>query len=152
MIITLLCKIAMKLFRKDSNYAVRTLVYIAQQNISEPISSTRVSVALGIPKNFLRRIFSTLIRVGILNATEGARGGVTLAKPPEQISVWDIIHGLQGEMKICNSYHKNDLCEDNGVCVISKRIIFIEQLIIHEFKKITIQTLIDDVNLQRATA
>ena len=134
----------MKLFRKDSSYAVRTLVYIAQQNQSEPISSTRVSEALGIPKNFLRRIFSILIRTGILNATEGARGGVTLAKSPEQISVWDIIYGLQGELKICNSSHTKEICEDCGVCVIRQRIIDIETLIINEFHKITIQTLIND--------
>ena len=134
----------MKLFRKDSSYAVRTLVYIAQQKQSEPISSTRVSTALGIPKNFLRRIFSILIRVGILNATEGARGGVTLAKSPEQISVWEIIRGLQGEIKICNSHHGKELCKDNEVCVMRKRIIEIEDLVISEFQKITIQTLIDD--------
>ena len=136
----------MKLFRKDSSYAVRTLVYLAQQGKSEPISSTRVSEALGIPKNFLRRIFSILIRSGILHATEGARGGVTLAKSPAQISVRDVMLGLQGDMKICNSLHGKELCEDSTVCVIRKRIIGIEKLINNEFQNITIQTLIDDEN------
>ena len=136
----------MKLFRKDSSYAVRTLVYLAQQNQSVPISSTRVSEALGIPKNFLRRIFSILIRSGILNATEGARGGVRLGKSPAQITVMEIMRELQGELKICNSLHEKELCEDGAVCVIRKRIIGIEKLIKNEFQKITIQTLIDDKN------
>ena len=134
----------MKLFRKDSNYAVRTLVYIAQQNQSKPISSTHVSETLGIPKNFLRRIFSILIRAGILNGIEGARGGVTLAKSPDQINVWEVVHGLQGNMKICNSNHANELCGDYDSCVMRKRIIEIEKLVVGEFHKITIQTLIDD--------
>ena len=135
----------MKLFRKDSNYAVRTLVYIAQQNQNTPISSTRISHALKIPKNFLRRIFSILIRLEFLHATEGARGGVRLAKSPSQINVWEIIRGLQGDIKICNSFHEEELCNDQDVCVIMKRIIEIEKLIVQEFRKITIQMLIDDV-------
>ena len=137
----------MKLFRKDSSYAVRTLVYIAQQNQSDPISSTRVSEALRIPKNFLRRIFSVLIKKGILNATEGARGGVTLAKPPAEISVWEIISGLQGDIKICNTYHGKELCEDHDVCVMRQRIIELEKLVVSEFHKITIQNLLDDDSL-----
>jgi len=136
----------MKLFRKDSSYAVRTLVYIAQQNQSTPISSTRVSEELGIPKNFLRRIFSVLIRLGFLHATEGARGGVRLAKTPSQINVLEIIHGLQGDIKICNVFHGKELCEDRDVCVIHKRIVEIEKLVIREFRKITIQMLIEDGN------
>lgn len=136
----------MKLYRKDTNYAVRTLVYVAQQNHDVPISSTRVSEALGIPKNFLRRIFSMLIKAGFLNATEGARGGVNLARQPADTSVWDIMCALQGEMKICNGFHENESCSDVASCVICKRIIEIEKLIVREFQKITIQTLIDDMN------
>ena len=134
----------MKLFRKDSSYAVRTLVYIAQQDQSSPISSTRVSEELGIPKNFLRRIFSVLIRLGFLHATEGARGGVRLAKSPAQINVFEIIQGLQGDIKICNAFHGKELCEDRDICVIHKRIIEIEKLIVKEFRRITIQMLIED--------
>lgn len=136
----------MKLFRKDSSYAVRTLVYIAQQNQTHPISSTRVSEALGIPKNFLRRIFSILIRLGFLNATEGARGGVRLAKSPANINVWDVIHALQGDIKICNAFHGKELCEDQNVCVMMNRIIEIEKLVVREFRKITIQSLIEEEN------
>ena len=136
----------MKLLRKDSCYAIRTLVYIAQQNQSAPISSTRVSEELGIPKNFLRRIFSVLIRLGFLNATEGARGGVRLAKSPSQITVFEIIHGLQGDIKICNAFHGKELCDEQDVCVIMNRIVEIEKLVVREFRKITIQSLIEDGN------
>jgi len=135
----------MKLFRKDSNYAVRTLVYISQQKQSEPISSTRVSEALGIPKNYLRRIFSKLISAGILNATEGARGGVTLAISPQKVSVGDIILALQGQMIICNTTHEKKLCSNYEACIIRKRIMEIENMVRTEFHKITIQSLVDDI-------
>ena len=141
----------MKLFRKDSNYAVRTLVYIARQNQSGPISSTHASQALGIPINFLRRIFSILIQSGILKGKEGARGGVMLGRPPSQINVWEVIQGLQGDIKICNSNHDNELCRDRDVCVMRKRIVEIEKLIVREFRKITIQTLIDDTTSMTAS-
>ena len=141
----------MKLFRKDSNYAVRTLVYISQQKQSEPISSTRVSETLGIPKNYLRRIFSKLISAGILNATEGARGGVSLASSPKQITVGDIILALQGQMIICNSTHEKKLCSNYEACVIRNRIMKIENMVRTEFHKITIQSLIDDLPASYST-
>lgn len=134
----------MKLFRKDSSYAVRTLVFIAQKTGSEPVSSTEVSESLGIPKNFLRRIYSKLIRGGILNATEGPRGGVSLAKSPELISVGEIVSILQGDIRVCNCFHNNELCADHDICVVRKRIIHIEKLVVSEFHKITIRSLVDD--------
>jgi Rrf2 family protein len=85
-----------------------------------------------------------LIRSGILNATEGARGGVTLAKSPAQISVWDIVYGLQGDIKICNSSHSNGFCKNQCNCVMRKKIIDIEKLLVDEFHKITIQSLLDE--------
>ena len=134
----------MKLFRKDSSYAVRTLVYIARQSLKEPLSSTRVSEALGIPKNFLRRIFSQLIRAGILKGTEGARGGVTLARLPAQINVFDVISVLQGDIKICHSFHGKEPCPDQDACVMQKRIMEIEKSVMTQFRNITIQSLLDE--------
>ena len=136
----------MKLFRQDSNYAVRTLVFIAQQNQSAPVSSTRVSEALGLPRNFLRRIFSKLIRAGILYGTEGARGGVSLRKPPELITVAEIIFILQGDLKVCNVVHGKEICPDQDTCVMRNRIVEIEKILLGEFHKITIASLLEDAN------
>lgn len=134
----------MKLFRKDSGYAVRTLVFIAQQNQTKPVSSTYVSERLGIPKNFLRRIFSKLIRAGILRATEGVHGGVVLAKSPASITVGEIILALQGNIKICNYSHNHTQCLDYTVCPIREKIVAMEHLVSDEFHAITIQSLMDD--------
>lgn len=135
----------MKPFRKDSNYAVRTLVFIAQYGRNEPVSSTFVSEALGIPKNFLRRIFSKLIKAGLLQAKEGARGGVLLAKSPEDISVGQIISLLQGGVKICNCFHDREQCDEWERCILRKRIMRVEDMVLGEFGKMTIQSLVDEL-------
>jgi len=133
----------MKLFRKDSNYAIRALVYLSQQQQKTPISSTRISEAAGIPKNYLRRIFSKLISGGILNATEGARGGVSLAVSPRKLTVGDVMLAIQGQMILCNSTHEKHLCPDYDVCLMRDIIMNIENMVRTEFHKITIQSLGD---------
>ena len=134
----------MKLFRKDSNYAVRTLIFIAQGDPSKPISSTCVSENLGIPKSFLRRIFSKLIQAGILLATEGVRGGVVLAKPPATITVGEIVFALQGGVRICNCFQDHRSCSEYETCPIKSKIIAMESLLTQAFHAISIQTLIDE--------
>ena len=135
----------MKPFRKDSNYAVRTLVFIAQYGRNEPVSSTFVSESLGIPKNFLRRIFSKLIKAGFLEAKEGARGGVLLAKSPEEITVGQIVLLLQGGVKMCNCFHDREQCDEWESCILRERIMHVEGLILAEFEQMTIQSLMDDL-------
>ena len=134
----------MKLFRKDSGYAVRTLVFIAQQDQAQPVSSTYISERLGIPKSFLRRIFSKLIHADILRAKEGVRGGVVLAKSPVLISVCDVILALQGDVKICDFARNHEMCKNYGQCPMRKRIIALERLVSDEFCTITIQSLVDE--------
>ena len=134
----------MKLFRKDSGYAVRTLIFIAQQDQLQPVSSTYVSECLGVPKSFLRRIFSKLIRADILRATEGVRGGVVLAKSPTLISVCDVVLALQGDVKICDHAHNHENCKNYRQCPMRKRIIALESRVSEEFCAITIQSLIDE--------
>ncbi len=135
----------MKLFRKDSDYAIRTLLYLAQRKDQTPVSSTIASKELGISCFFLRRVFSTLIKNGYLTATEGAQGGVRLVREPSTITVGEIMELFQGplEMSDCKSGKKP--CPNRCGCPLRRRILGIEQIVADEFRKITIQTLIDDI-------
>jgi Rrf2 family protein len=49
-----------------------------------------------IPVQFLEQLFSTLRRAGILTSHRGAKGGYTLARPPEKITVLEVVQALDG--------------------------------------------------------
>lgn len=81
---------------KSCEYALRAMVYIAMKQVDGPISISKVSEALGLSFHYLTKILQTLNHVGLLVSTKGAKGGVELAKKPEEIQLIDIIGAVDG--------------------------------------------------------
>ena len=135
----------MKIFRKNADYAVRALIFLATRGSSDYISTTSLAGALGLPLNYLRRTCSTLIKAGILGTREGAGGGVRLLKDAADITVLNLMELLDGPPEINGCMLKNKLCANRNTCVLRRRILEIEKNVLQEFAAISIQTLIDDL-------
>jgi Rrf2 family protein len=136
----------MKIFRKETDYAVRTLIYLAVRGGSDFVSATTLSKEIGLPKNFLRRICSILIKANILKSQEGKSGGVRLAKNPKVITVLQLIELFDGKPELSDCTFRKKLCPNRKICVLRKRILGIEKIVCREFAAITIQNLIDDIH------
>ncbi|MDR0522745.1 MAG: Rrf2 family transcriptional regulator [Planctomycetaceae bacterium] len=136
----------MKLFKKETDYAVRTLLCLAMQGKEDYISITALAEKQQLPLNFLRRIGSQLVSAGILETKEGVNGGVRLAKMPYTITLRKIIELFDGKMEISDCTFQKELCPNRKTCVLRRRILQIEEKLLAEFDRITLQTLIDDMN------
>jgi len=136
----------MKIFRKETDYAVQTLLYLAIQGEKDYVSATTLSQELGLPTNFLRRICSTLIKGKILETREGKSGGVRLIKSPTDVTVLQLIELFDGKPELSNCTFRKKICPNRKTCVLRKRILGIEKIVAREFATITIQTLIDDLS------
>ena len=51
-----------------------------------------------MPVQFLEQLFSTLRRDGLLLSQRGVKGGYTLARPPEEITVLEVVQSLDGSV------------------------------------------------------
>ncbi len=51
-----------------------------------------------MPVQFLEQLFSTLRRAGLVQSHRGSRGGYTLARPAEQITVLEVVQALDGRV------------------------------------------------------
>ena len=80
-----------------SRYAVVALAELSRTG-SEPVPIAQVAERRGIPVQFLEQLFSTLRRAGILTSHRGAKGGYTLARPPEEITVLEVVQALDGTL------------------------------------------------------
>ncbi|MGB9586371.1 MAG: RrF2 family transcriptional regulator, partial [Anaerolineales bacterium] len=67
-----------------------------------------------IPPSFLAKIVSQLSVAGLLNTSRGARGGVSLARSPEEITLLDVIEAIDGPILL------NECVEEMGACVFSE--------------------------------
>ena len=51
-----------------------------------------------MPVQFLEQLFSTLRRDGLLISQRGVKGGYRLARPPEEITVLEVVQALDGKV------------------------------------------------------
>ena len=49
-----------------------------------------------MPERFLLQILRNLVTHGILRSTRGVEGGYALTRPPEQISLLEVIEAIEG--------------------------------------------------------
>jgi Rrf2 family protein len=81
-----------------ADYAVRAAVELAALAGEGPVKAEQIAEAQSIPLNFLENILAELRRAGIVESRRGAAGGYLLAKPPEDVSLADIIRAVEGPL------------------------------------------------------
>lgn len=81
-----------------ADYAVRAAVELAAASDQKPVKAERIATAQDIPLNFLENILGELRHAGIVRSHRGAEGGFRLAKPPDQVTIADIIRAVEGPL------------------------------------------------------
>src|SRR5690606_33707242 len=66
-----------------------------QYDSGECITVISISERLGISKIYLEQVFSMLKRGDIVRSVKGAQGGYQLVRPPEQVSVLDVLSAVE---------------------------------------------------------
>jgi len=63
-----------------------------------PVPIKEVAERRGIPEQFLEQLFSTLRRAGLLTSHRGMKGGYTLSRPADEITVLEVVQTLDGKV------------------------------------------------------
>jgi Rrf2 family cysteine metabolism transcriptional repressor len=80
-----------------SRYAVVALAELARSG-DRPVPIAQIAERRGMPVQFLEQLFATLRRDGLLNSQRGVKGGYTLARPADQITVLEVVQALDGKV------------------------------------------------------
>ena len=80
-----------------SRYAVVGMAELAR-NSGRPVPIATVAERREIPVQFLEQLFSTLRRAGLLTSQRGVKGGYSLARDAEQITVLEVVQALDGKV------------------------------------------------------
>jgi Rrf2 family protein len=84
---------------KTEYACVAVLDLAAAYASGEPVQVRKIAAAHGIPAGFLVQILLQLKSAGLVVSTRGATGGYRLARPPRDISVWDVMTVIEGESR-----------------------------------------------------
>jgi Rrf2 family protein len=77
------------------DYAVRAAAELAAAK-EGPIKGERLAESQDIPLQFLEHILLELKHAGIVRARRGAKGGYWLAKPPDTVTIADVVRAVEG--------------------------------------------------------
>lgn len=79
-----------------SEYGIRALLELAQRRGQGPVLSRAIAERQDIPDAYLNQLLLTLRKAGIVQSLRGPSGGHQLARPPERISMAEVISALEG--------------------------------------------------------
>ncbi|CAN5419826.1 Rrf2 family transcriptional regulator [soil metagenome] len=80
------------------DYAVRALVELAAAGSGTPVKAERLAASQTIPLRFLLNILGELKTAKLVESRRGSEGGYWLARPPESVSVADVIRAVEGPL------------------------------------------------------
>ncbi len=89
------------------DYACRVLAELARLHGSAELAQIEhLARVEQVPPNFLAQILSELRNGGLITSRRGIQGGYALARPPDQISLYDIIVVIDGEVLGLSGNHE----------------------------------------------
>lgn len=80
-------------------YACRVLAQLARTHGTDELAHIEeLAQVEAVPANYLVQILSELRNGGLIISRRGKQGGYALAKPPEQVTLYDIVRLIEGEV------------------------------------------------------
>lgn len=101
---------------RATEYAIRTIIYLAQQPRNEVVLKKDICRTQGVSPAFLTKILQPLIKSGIVSSQRGVGGGFLLAKDPELITLLDIFHTQEGDLKLNHCLIDSEFCSRDIFC------------------------------------
>ena len=95
---------------RQADYAVRAIMYLAQIGSDEKAATSKIAEDQDIPLSFLAKIIAQLSVAGLLQTMRGARGGVTLARSPEEITLLEVVEAIDGPIQLNECVHGSHQC------------------------------------------
>ncbi len=99
---------------QTTEYALRTVVVVARHQ-NNRVTVRQLAEETAIPQHYLAKVIQLLARARVVNTQRGKGGGITLAQPPAEISVLDIIDVMDPSQPLEScplklGEHMNGLC------------------------------------------
>jgi Rrf2 family cysteine metabolism transcriptional repressor len=102
------------------DYATRAMQDLAFHYGSGPVPIEKIAERQGLPVRYLEQLLLTLKRSGLLQSKRGVSGGYSLAKPPDQITLGQILRVVDGPIEpiYCLGETPGDQCAQEAACAL----------------------------------
>jgi len=100
-----------------TDYALRTLIYLAATGKESTI--TEVAERFNISRNHLVKVVHNLGKTGFIRTERGKSGGISLARPANEIGIGDVVRKMETSFHIVECFRASgNQCPITPVCVL----------------------------------
>ncbi|NQV08177.1 Rrf2 family transcriptional regulator [bacterium] len=100
---------------RKGDYAIRAMLHITGHH--PRLRNTRqIATGMDLPRNLLSQILAALVHHDLLRSTPGPAGGYVLARPPEEISLLEVIEVIEGPVAADTCVLSGGSCDWDNVC------------------------------------
>jgi len=103
---------------RTGDYGVRAVLDVARTYGHGRRKTREIAQAMNIPPRYLSQLLALLVRVEILTATAGPSGGYELARPPEELTLLDVVEAIEGSVALERCVVRGIPCSSDGICAV----------------------------------
>ncbi len=93
-----------------TDYAMRSVLYLSGLPYGQVVEAKLISEEERVPMRFLLKILRQLTQAGIVQSYRGINGGYSLARPPSEITMLDVVEALEGPIAVNRCLHSPEEC------------------------------------------
>ncbi|MDD2902551.1 MAG: Rrf2 family transcriptional regulator [Syntrophales bacterium] len=99
-----------------SRYGTRLMLDMAEHYNDGPIRLVTIARRQDISVKYLEQIIIPLKKAQYIKSVRGPKGGHALTKPPEEITVGEIVAVLEDGISLVECSHNGDFCQRSSFC------------------------------------
>jgi Rrf2 family protein len=100
------------------DYAIRGMVYLASRPVNEVTLLSDIALDVGVSQTFLAKIFQHFNKLGLVKSSRGAGGGFQIGRPPETITLLEIVEAVEGSMVLNQCLLAAGQCSRDATCTV----------------------------------
>lgn len=102
-------------------YGIQAVFYLAKYNDVPYISIKEIADKNNLSHFFLGKVLQKLTHQNLLISCKGPKGGVSLARSPQEITVLQVMEAIDGIKFFQKCFSGNRSCDENNPCVFHEK-------------------------------
>ena len=103
---------------RKGDYAIRGMVHLATKPAGEISLISEIASSVDVSPALLAKIFQQFNKHGLVKSYRGTGGGFILGRPPEKITLLEIVEAVEGPIILNRCLIDDGACDRDAFCTV----------------------------------
>jgi Rrf2 family protein len=108
------------MYSRNAAYALDIMSYLTRNAGSTPVKQAQVASETGIPRHAVVKVVQAMHKLNLIETSRGSRGGITLARRPEELTLCQIVCAVDGPPEDCQVSKGIGVCQPKEKCIMQE--------------------------------